>query len=45
MARRESAARRYAEAAFAVATRDNTVETWRLELDAAAEIVAVAPMA
>ncbi len=41
MARRESAARRYAEAAFAVATRDNTVEAWRSELDAAAEIVAV----
>ena len=39
MARRESAARRYAEAAFEVAQRDDTLETWRSELDTAAEIV------
>jgi F-type H+-transporting ATPase subunit delta len=36
MARRDSAARRYAEAAFEVATRDDAIETWRAELDAAA---------
>jgi F-type H+-transporting ATPase subunit delta len=40
MARRESAARRYAEAAFDVAMRDNTVDAWRLELESAAAIVA-----
>ena len=40
MARRETAARRYAEAAFEVATRDDTVEAWRAELDTAATIVA-----
>ena len=40
MARRETAARRYAEAAFEVATRDGTVESWRAELDAAAAIAA-----
>jgi len=40
MARRDSAARRYAEAAFEVAQRDNTVEVWRSELQTAAEIVA-----
>ena len=39
MARRESAARRYAEAAFEVAMRDNTIDAWRRELDAAATIV------
>ena len=39
MARRESAARRYAEAAFEVALRDNEIDSWRAELDAAAEIV------
>lgn len=39
MAGRETAARRYAEAAFEVAVRDSTVETWRNELDAAAAIV------
>jgi F-type H+-transporting ATPase subunit delta len=38
MARRDTAARRYAEAAFEVAMRDGTVETWRTELDAAAEL-------
>jgi F-type H+-transporting ATPase subunit delta len=36
MARRDSAARRYAEAAFEVATRDGTLERWRTELDASA---------
>ena len=40
MARRETAARRYAEAAFEVAMRDDTVEAWRSELDTAASIVA-----
>lgn len=40
MARRASAARRYAEAAFEVALRDNTIDAWRAELDAAAAIVA-----
>jgi F-type H+-transporting ATPase subunit delta len=36
MARRDSAPRRYADAAFEIALRDGTVETWREELDAAA---------
>jgi F-type H+-transporting ATPase subunit delta len=36
MARRDTAARRYAEAAFEVAMRDGTVDTWRQELDASA---------
>lgn len=40
MARRDSGARRYAEAAFEIATRDDTVATWRSELEAAAEVVA-----
>jgi len=40
MARRETAARRYAEAAFQVATRDKTVDRWRSELETAAAIVA-----
>ena len=39
MAKRDSAARRYAEAAFQVAERDGTVDVWRRELDAAATIV------
>ena len=38
MAHRDTAARRYAEAAFEVAQRDGTVETWRSALDAAGEI-------
>ncbi len=38
MAARDTAARRYAEAAFEVALRDDTVVTWRAELDAAGEI-------
>jgi F-type H+-transporting ATPase subunit delta len=40
MARRESAARRYAEAAFEVATRDKAVDAWRGQLEAAAEVIA-----
>src|SRR6187549_2431791 len=40
MARRDTAARRYAEAAFEVAQRDDSVATWRAELDAAASVVA-----
>lgn len=35
MARRSSTARRYAEAAFEVAMRDETLERWRSELDLA----------
>jgi F-type H+-transporting ATPase subunit delta len=38
MARRDSAARRYAEAAFEVAERDKTVDAWRSELETAAEL-------
>jgi F-type H+-transporting ATPase subunit delta len=37
MARRDAAPRRYADAAFEIALRDKAVETWRKELDAAAE--------
>jgi F-type H+-transporting ATPase subunit delta len=40
MARRDTSARRYAEAAFEVAMRDGTLERWRSELDLAAGIVA-----
>jgi F-type H+-transporting ATPase subunit delta len=36
---RESAARRYAEAAFQIALRDGTVEVWRSELDLAGAVV------
>lgn len=39
MARRDSSARRYAEAAFEVAMRDGTLERWRAELDLAARLV------
>jgi F-type H+-transporting ATPase subunit delta len=35
MARRDTAPRRYAEAAFEVALRDDTLETWRRELELA----------
>ena len=42
---RETAARRYAEAAFEVALRDKTLETWRAELDAAGAIVGDARVA
>jgi F-type H+-transporting ATPase subunit delta len=38
MARRDTAARRYAEAAFEVAMRDGSLEAWRSELDLAAGI-------
>ena len=40
MARRKSAARRYAEAAFEVAVRDDAVDAWRKDLDTAAAVVA-----
>jgi F-type H+-transporting ATPase subunit delta len=36
MAKRDSAPRRYAEAAFQLATRDDSIETWRRELEQAA---------
>ena len=39
MARRDTAARRYAEAAYEVAQRDGTFERWRTELDASAAII------
>ena len=39
MARRDSAPRRYAEAAFQVAMRDGTVEAWRTELESATAVV------
>ncbi len=39
MARRDSGARRYAEAAFEVGLRDGTVERWRSELDAATIVI------
>ena len=44
-ARRETAARRYAEAAYEVAVRDGTVDTWRSELDTAGAIVEDAEVA
>ena len=37
MAGRDTAARRYAEAAFEIALRDETVDAWRSELDGAAD--------
>jgi F-type H+-transporting ATPase subunit delta len=40
MARRDTAARRYAEAAFEIALRDGTVDAWRSELAAAASLLA-----
>jgi F-type H+-transporting ATPase subunit delta len=40
MASRDTAARRYAEAAFQVAQRDDALERWRAELDAAGTIAA-----
>lgn len=40
MARRKSAARRYAEAAFEVGVRDDSVDAWRGDLDTAAAVVA-----
>ena len=38
MAKRDSAPRRYAEAAFQLATRDDSIETWRHELEQAAAV-------
>jgi F-type H+-transporting ATPase subunit delta len=38
MSRRDTGARRYAEAAFEVGLRDDTIADWRRELDAAAAI-------
>ena len=40
MAGRDTAPRRYAEAAFQVAMRDGTVETWRSDLDTASAVIA-----
>jgi F-type H+-transporting ATPase subunit delta len=40
MARRDSAPRRFADAAFEIALRDGSVDTWRKELDAAADLAA-----
>jgi F-type H+-transporting ATPase subunit delta len=37
MATRDSAPRRYAEAAFQIAERDGSIETWRRDLDQAAD--------
>ena len=37
MAIRDSSPRRYADAAFEIATRDGTIDTWRRDLDGAAE--------
>lgn len=45
MARRDTAPRRYAEAAFEVALRDGTVETWRRELEVASGTLASAELA
>jgi F-type H+-transporting ATPase subunit delta len=39
MAKRDSAPRRYAEAAFQIAERDGSIEQWRKDLDAAAAAV------
>jgi F-type H+-transporting ATPase subunit delta len=39
MAKRDSAPRRYAEAAFQIATRDDSIETWRRELELAGSTV------
>jgi F-type H+-transporting ATPase subunit delta len=39
MATRDSAPRRYAEAAFEIATRDGAMETWRSDLDEAARVL------
>lgn len=37
MARRDTAPRRYADAAFEIALRDGTIDVWRRELDSAAK--------
>ena len=39
MAKRDTAPRRYAEAAFQIASRDDSIETWRGELEGAAATV------
>ena len=38
--RRDTAARRYAEAAFEIATRDDSIDVWRRELQTAAAVIA-----
>ena len=38
MAKRDSAPRRYAEAAFQLATRDDSIDSWRRELEQAAAV-------
>jgi F-type H+-transporting ATPase subunit delta len=40
MAKRDSAPRRYADAAFELASRDGSFETWRRDLDGAAKLFA-----
>ena len=40
MAKRDSAPRRYAEAAFEIAERDGSIERWRADLDTAAGVLA-----
>jgi F-type H+-transporting ATPase subunit delta len=39
MARPSTAARRYAESAFEIATRDKTIDAWRADLDGAAAVL------
>ena len=39
MARPSTAARRYAESAFEIATRDSTIDRWRSDLDGAATVL------
>ncbi len=39
MARPSTAARRYAESAFEIATRDKTIDAWRTDLDGAAAVL------
>lgn len=39
MAKRDTAPRRYAEAAFQIASRDDSIETWRRDLELARETV------
>jgi len=39
MARPSTAARRYAESAFEIATRDKTIDRWRADLDGAATVL------
>jgi len=44
MARRDTAPRRYADAAFEIGLRDGTLDVWRRELDAAAAMVGEGPL-